>query len=80
MAAGTKERGMDGAMMLVLQGLALLGIRQVKGWGVDGVVLAWVRGEEERDCLLGMGWDVEGAWEGVSCRREEFGGVGEVGA
>ncbi|TAQ83208.1 hypothetical protein B7494_g8469 [Chlorociboria aeruginascens] len=56
---------------IVLQGLALLGIRQNKSSGCGTVVLNWVTGEE-RDVLLGMGFDVLGAFEEVRCAREKF--------
>jgi beta-N-acetylhexosaminidase len=47
---------------IVLQGLALLGIRQNKAHRSGICVLNWVSGEE-RDVLLGMGFDVLGVWE-----------------
>ena len=54
---------------IVLQGLALLGIRQNKAHGAGTCVLNWVSGEE-RDVLLGMGFDVLDAWEELSCKPE----------
>ena len=53
----------SGQKGIVLQGLALLGIRQCKKEGASRCVLNWAVGEEERDNLLGMGWDVLDAWE-----------------
>jgi beta-N-acetylhexosaminidase len=47
---------------IVLQGLALLGIRQNKAHKAGVCVLCWVAGEE-RDTLLGMGFDVLDAFE-----------------
>lgn len=47
---------------IVLQGLALLGIRQNKAHKSGACVLCWVAGEE-RDVLLGMGFDVLDAFE-----------------
>jgi beta-N-acetylhexosaminidase len=57
---------------IVLQGLALLGIRQNKAHKSKTCVLCWVQGEE-RDTLLGMGFDVLDAFE------ELRGGVERVG-
>jgi beta-N-acetylhexosaminidase len=54
---------------IVLQGLALLGIRQNKAHMAGTCVLNWVSGEE-RDVLLGMGFDVLDAWEELSCKPE----------
>lgn len=54
---------------IVLQGLALLGIRQNKAHRAGTCVLSWVSGEE-RDVLLGMGFDVLDAWEELSCKPE----------
>jgi beta-N-acetylhexosaminidase len=54
---------------IVLQGLALLGIRQNKAHKSTACTLCWVQGEE-RDVLLGMGFDVLDAFE-------ELRGVGE---
>jgi beta-N-acetylhexosaminidase len=54
---------------IVLQGLALLGIRQNKAHRAGTCVLNWVSGEE-RDVLLGMGFDVLDAWEELSCKPE----------
>ena len=47
---------------IVMQGLALLGIRQNKAHKSASCVLCWVAGEE-RDTLLGMGFDVLDAFE-----------------
>lgn len=47
---------------IVLQGLALLGIRQNKAHKSSACTLCWVQGEE-RDVLLGMGFDVLDAFE-----------------
>ena len=54
---------------IVLQGLALLGIRQNKAHRAAACVLCWVQGEE-RDILLGMGFDVLDAFEEVRCSAE----------
>ena len=54
---------------VVLQGLALLGIRQNKAHKSVSCVLDWVEGEE-RDVLLGMGFDVLDAFEELSCGVE----------
>jgi len=54
---------------IVLQGLALLGIRQNKAHKSTACVLNWVQGEE-RDVLLGMGFDVLDAFEELSCGVE----------
>ncbi|TVY87074.1 Beta-hexosaminidase [Lachnellula willkommii] len=54
---------------IVLQGLALLGIRQNKAHRASTCVLNWVAGEE-RDTLLGMGFDVLDAFEELSCKPE----------
>jgi beta-N-acetylhexosaminidase len=54
---------------IVLQGLALLGIRQNKANKSTACVLNWVQGEE-RDVLLGMGFDVLDAFEELSCGVE----------
>jgi beta-N-acetylhexosaminidase len=54
---------------IVLQGLALLGIRQNKAHKSSACVLNWVQ-EEERDVLLGMGFDVLDAFEELSCAAE----------
>lgn len=54
---------------IVLQGLALLGIRQNKAHRSAACVLNWVQGEE-RDVLLGMGFDVLDAFEELSCKAE----------
>jgi len=54
---------------IVLQGLALLGIRQNKAHRSTTCVLNWVSGEE-RDTLLGMGFDVLDAFEELSCKPE----------
>ncbi|KAH7323678.1 glycoside hydrolase superfamily [Rhexocercosporidium sp. MPI-PUGE-AT-0058] len=56
---------------IVLQGLALLGIRQNKAHRAAACVLCWVQGEE-RDVLLGMGFDVLDAFEEVRCPAERF--------
>jgi len=58
----------------VLQGLALLGIRQNKAHRVNVGVLSWVSGEE-RDVLLGMGFDVLYAWEQLSSDAGRFNGM-----
>ncbi|RDW66337.1 (trans)glycosidase-3 [Coleophoma cylindrospora] len=50
----------------VLQGLALLGIRQNKAHRSTTCVLNWVQ-QEDRDVLLGMGFDVLEAFEELSC-------------
>jgi beta-N-acetylhexosaminidase len=54
---------------IVLQGLALLGIRQNKAHRSGTCILNWVSGEE-RDVLLGMGFDVLDAWEELDCKPE----------
>lgn len=54
---------------IVLQGLALLGIRQNKAHRSSACVLNWVQGEE-RDVLLGMGFDVLDVFEELSCKVE----------
>jgi beta-N-acetylhexosaminidase len=54
---------------IVLQGLALLGIRQNKAHRSAACVLNWVQGEE-RDILLSMGFDVLDAFEELSCKVE----------
>jgi beta-N-acetylhexosaminidase len=51
---------------IVLQGLAMLGIRQNKAHEHTTCVLNWVQGDE-RDTLLGMGFDVLDAFEELSC-------------
>ncbi|KAH8808566.1 glycoside hydrolase superfamily [Xylogone sp. PMI_703] len=51
---------------VVLQGLALLGIRQNKAHHSTTCVLNWVSGEE-RDILQGMGFEVLEAFEELSC-------------
>lgn len=56
---------------IVLQGLALLGIRQNKAHRSSTCVLNWVQGDE-RDVLLGMGFDVLDAFEELSCKAERF--------
>ncbi|CZT43115.1 related to beta-N-acetylglucosaminidase [Rhynchosporium secalis] len=56
---------------LVLQGLAMLGIKQNKGHRATACVLCWVQGEE-RDVLLGIGFDVLDAFEEVQCPAERF--------
>ncbi|KAH6678560.1 glycoside hydrolase superfamily [Halenospora varia] len=56
---------------IVLQGLALLGIRQNKTYRANTCVLNWVQGDE-RDTLLGMGFDVLDAFEELSCKPERF--------
>ena len=58
---------------IVLQGLALLGIRQNKAHRASACVLNWVVGEE-RDVLLGMGFDVLDAFEELSCNPDRVGG------
>jgi beta-N-acetylhexosaminidase len=55
---------------IVLQGLALLGIRQNKAHRAGACVVNWVQGEGERDTLLGMGFDVLDAFEELSCGVE----------
>lgn len=55
---------------IVLQGLALLGIRQNKAHRSATCVLNWVSGDE-RDVLLGMGFDVLDAWEELSSASEK---------
>lgn len=57
---------------VVLQGLALLGIRQNKAHRAASCVLNWVDGEE-RDLLLGMGFDVLDAWEELSVDTDKMG-------
>lgn len=59
---------------IVLQGLALLGIRQNKAHRSTTCVLNWVSGEE-RDTLLSMGFDVLDAFEELSCKPERFNGM-----
>ena len=59
---------------IVLQGLALLGIRQNKAHRSGTCVLNWVSGEE-RDVLLGMGFDVLDAWEELNCSPERVGSI-----
>jgi beta-N-acetylhexosaminidase len=59
---------------VVLQGLALLGIRQNKAHRATVCVLNWVSGEE-RDTLLGMGFDVLDAFEELSCKPERVSSV-----
>jgi beta-N-acetylhexosaminidase len=54
---------------IVLQGLAMLGIRQNKKDRASMCVLDWVQGDE-RDTLLGMGFDVLDAFEELSCKPE----------
>ncbi|KAM3089394.1 hypothetical protein ACMFMG_000994 [Clarireedia jacksonii] len=55
---------------IVLQGLVMLAIRQNKNKGsAKGTVLNWVVGED-RDVLLGMGFDVLEAWEEIVCGPE----------
>jgi beta-N-acetylhexosaminidase len=54
---------------IVLQGLALLGIRQNKAHICATCVLNWVAGDE-RDVLLAMGFDVLDAWEELSSSSE----------
>lgn len=51
---------------VVLQGLALLGIRQNKAHRSTTCVLNWVTGED-RDVLQGMGFEVLEAFEELSC-------------
>lgn len=63
---GTQQAG------VVLQGLALLGIRQNKAHRAASCVLNWV-GPDERDLLLGMGFDVLDAWEELSLRADKMG-------
>ena len=50
---------------VVLQGLTLLGLRQNKAHRAGSCVLNWVGGDE-RDLLLGMGFDVLDAFEELS--------------
>lgn len=57
---------------IVLQGLALLGIRQNKAHKSASCVLCWVQGEE-RDTLLGMGFDVLDAFEELRGNAERVG-------
>ena len=57
---------------VVLQGLALLGIRQNKAHRAGSCVLNWVGGED-RDLLLGMGFDVLDAFEELSISSDRFG-------
>jgi len=57
---------------IVLQGLALLGVRQNKANRASVCVLNWVVGEE-RDVLLGMGFDVLDAFEELSCNPDRVG-------
>lgn len=59
---------------IVLQGLALLGVRQNKAHGSTTCVLNWVQGEE-RDVLLGMGFDVLDVFEELSCKPERVRGL-----
>lgn len=54
---------------IVLQGLAMLGIRQNKAHRASTCVLNWVAGDE-RDTLLGMNFDVLDAFEELSCKPE----------
>ncbi|KAG9248368.1 glycoside hydrolase superfamily [Calycina marina] len=56
---------------IVLQGVALLGVRQNKAHGSTTCVLNWVQGEE-RDVLLGMGFHVLDVFEELSCKPERF--------
>lgn len=62
---------------IVLQGLALLGIRQNKAHRSTTCVLNWVSAEE-RDTLLGMGFDMLDAFEELSCKPERVSLVPEV--
>jgi beta-N-acetylhexosaminidase len=55
---------------MVLQGLAMLGIRQHKTHRANTCVLNWVQGEE-RDTLLSMGFDVLDAFEELSCKPDK---------
>lgn len=57
---------------IVLQGLALLGIKQNKAHEAGACVLNWVQGEQ-RDVLLEMGFDVLDAWEELSCMPGKVG-------
>ncbi|EPE28885.1 (Trans)glycosidase [Glarea lozoyensis ATCC 20868] len=54
---------------MVLQGLAMLGIKQNKAHRANTCVLNWVQGEE-RDTLLSMGFDVLDAFEELSCKPD----------
>lgn len=54
---------------MVLQGLAMLGIKQNKAHRANICVLNWVQGEE-RDTLLSMGFDVLDAFEELSCKPD----------
>ncbi|CAL3970859.1 unnamed protein product [Diplocarpon coronariae] len=56
---------------IVLQGLALLGIRQHRAQRGNACVICGVQGEE-RDVLLRMGFDVLDAFEEVRCPVERF--------
>lgn len=59
---------------IVLQGLALLGIRQNKAHRSHTCVLNCVSGEE-RDVLLGMNFDVLDAFEELNCKAERVSAV-----
>lgn len=54
---------------MVLQGLAMLGIKQNKAHRATTCILNWVQGEE-RDTLLSMGFDVLDAFEELSCKPD----------
>jgi len=56
---------------IVLQGLVTLGIKQIKKQGAGKGILNWVAGDD-RDVLLGMGFDVLEAWEEVTCGPERW--------
>jgi beta-N-acetylhexosaminidase len=64
---------------IVLQGLALLGIGRNKAHKSTVCVLNWVQGEE-RDVLLGMGFDVLDAFEELSCGAERVSSSIEIRA
>ncbi|KAI0996232.1 hypothetical protein K3495_g11947 [Podosphaera aphanis] len=56
---------------IILQGLVLLGIRQNKAHGKNTCLVNWVQGED-RDVLLGMGFDVLEAFEELSCDAKDI--------
>ncbi|KAH1415234.1 hypothetical protein KXX32_000838 [Aspergillus fumigatus] len=56
-----------GEYATVMQGLVLLGIKQIRRQGAEAVVIDCVDGDSNFDCLSGMGFSMLHSFEEVNC-------------
>ncbi|THC92261.1 hypothetical protein EYZ11_008268 [Aspergillus tanneri] len=56
-----------GEYATVLQGLVLLGVKQIRKQGAEAVIIDYVDGDSNFDCLAGMGFNTLHSFEEVNC-------------